>query len=112
MRGPRLRTLACGRRRMRVQWTDGHHVSEADDWPKDARYVFVDLDVRDRAETERTARRLFLPHPMAMNRLLEDSEARAGVQLYPDVMAATVLADLEGGPRKPLHLVLGQHFLL
>lgn len=97
---------------MRVQWSEGEQVHEGHDWSSSVAYVFVDLDVSQRDETERTAKRLFLPHPMVLNRLLEDTEPRAGVQVYPDVMAATVLADLEGGPDKPLHIVLGKHFLL
>ncbi|MGC8488569.1 MAG: magnesium transporter CorA family protein [Clostridia bacterium] len=97
---------------MRSQWTEGEGVREGSRWPDRAAYVFIDLDVSSREETESTARRLFLPHPMVMNRLLEDTEPRAGVQVYPDVMAATILADLEGGTDKPLHIVLGKEFLL
>lgn len=97
---------------MRAQWIDGKKLGDGDNWPKDVRHVYVDLDVTDRPETEETVRRLFLPHPMVMNRLLEDAQPRAGVQVYPDVMAATLMTDLEGGSSRPLHIVLAKEFLL
>ncbi len=111
MRRGARRTLAGGDD-VRAQWTANERVDEGTDWPTDAQAVFVDLDVSRREETQSTVRRLFLPHPMVMNRLLEDVEPRAGVQIYPDVMAATLLADLKGGARTPVHLILGRNFLL
>lgn len=80
-------------------------------WPTDARFLWVDVDPRDPGRVRAVVRDLFVPHPLALSRLLETRTPEPGVQIYPEVMAFTMVAGL-GDAGNPLHVVLGEHFLL
>jgi magnesium transporter len=97
---------------MRAQWTRDGSVETGDRWPENSRFLWVDLDAATPHQVQAVVHDLFVPHPLALSRLMERKPPEPGLQVYPDVMAFTLVSALGQHDASPLHVVLGERFLL
>lgn len=95
--------------------TDHHATEHSDQFPETSNEVWVDIPYEERDEIESIVRRIYKPHPAAINRILDGDHQQPSLLVQDDAVVF-ILSDYSGDldHLKPHHLgvFLGKHFLV